>query len=77
MTTYLVATLARYVLVDAGSESEAERLARPALHALTADIREKSDHDVPVVIHTVREATQEEIDLWNWHHTKLKEESER
>ena len=77
MTTYLVATLARYVLVDAESESEAERLALPVLHALNADIREKSDHDVPVVIHTVREATQEEIDLWNWHHTKLKEESER
>ena len=77
MTTYLVATLARYVLVDAENKAEAERLGRRDLEKLYADIRERAGRDMPVVIHSVREATQEEIDLWNWHHTKLKEESER
>ena len=47
MTTYLVATLARYVLVDAESESEARQLGQPALHALYADVRERLGKDVP------------------------------
>ena len=46
MTIYLVATLARYVLVEAESETEARRLGQPALHELYADendlAREKS-----------------------------------
>ena len=41
MTTYLVGTLARYVLVDAESESEAPRLGQPALHTLYADMKER------------------------------------
>ena len=77
MTTYLVATLARYVLVDAESESEARRLGQPALHALYADVRERLGKDVPIEIRTIREATQDEIDLWNWHHKMLAAESER
>ena len=77
MTTYLVATLARYVLVDAESESEARRLGLPALHALYADVRERLGKDVPIEIRTVREATQDEIDLWNWHHKMLEGESKR
>jgi len=71
MTTYLVATLARYVLVDAESEDEARRLGQPALHALYADVRERLGKDVPIEIRTVREATKEEIDLWNWHHEMI------
>jgi len=74
MTTYLVATLARYVLVDAESESEARRLGQPALHALYADVRERLGKDVPIDIRTIREATQDEIDLWNWHHKMLEGE---
>jgi hypothetical protein len=77
MTTYLVATLARYVLVDAESESEARRLGQPALHALYADVRERLGRDVPIEIRTAREATQDEIDLWNWHHKMLEQESKR
>ena len=77
MTTYLVATLARYVLVDAESESEARRLGQPALHALYADVRERLGKDVPIEILTIREATQDEIDLWNWHHKMLEQESKR
>jgi hypothetical protein len=77
MTTYLVATLARYVLVDAESESEARRLGQPALHALYADVRERLGKEMPIEIRTVREATQDEIDLWNWHHKMLEQESQR
>jgi hypothetical protein len=77
MTTYLVATLARYVLVDAESESEARRLGQPALDDLYADLRERLGKDVPIEIRTVREATQDEIDLWNWHHKMLKQKSKR
>ena len=75
MTTYLVATLARYVLVDAESESEARQLGQPALHALYADVRERLGKDVPIEIRTIREATQDEIDLWNWHHKMLEGEN--
>lgn len=77
MTTYLVATLARYVLVDAESESEARQLGQPALHALYADVRERLGKDVPIEIRTIREATQDEIDLWNWHHKMLEGDSKR
>lgn len=77
MTTYLVATLARYVLVDAKSESEARRLGQPALYDMYADVRERLGKDVPIEIRTVREATQDEIDLWNWHHKMLEQESQR
>ena len=77
MTTYLVATLARYVLVDAEDESEARRLGQPALHALYADVRERLGKEVPIEIRTVREATEGEIDLWNWHHKMLEQESKR
>ena len=77
MTTYLVATLARYVLVDAENKAEAERLGRRDLEELYADIRERAGRDMPVVIRSVREATQEEIDLWNWHHAKLEGELKR
>ena len=77
MTTYLVATLARYVLVDAESESEARRLGQPALYDLYADVRKRLGKDVPIEIRTVREATKEEIDLWDWHHKMLERESKR
>jgi hypothetical protein len=77
MTTYLVATLARYVLLDAESESDARRLGEPALHALYADVRERLGREVPIENRTVREATRDEIDLWNWHHKMLEQESKR
>ena len=77
MTTYLVATLARYVLVDAESESEPRRLGQPALYDLYAELRERLGRDVPIEIRTIREATQDEIDLWNWHHKMLEQESKR
>lgn len=67
MTTYLVATLSRYVLVEAKNEAEARRKGEPALRSLYADLREKLGHDVPIEIRTVRPATKNEIELWQWH----------
>ena len=75
MNTYLVATVARYVLVDAENEGQARELGLVALYDLYADLREKLGRDVPITIHTVREATQDEIDLWTWHHKMLEGEN--
>ena len=71
MTTYYVATLARYVLVEADDETTAREVGHAALHSLYADVRERLGKDVPVEIRTIREATREEIELWNWHHQML------
>ncbi|MCI0333672.1 MAG: hypothetical protein L0228_10675 [Planctomycetes bacterium] len=74
MTTYLVATPARYVLVDAANEDEARALGQVALHDLYADPRERLGKDVPVNILTVRAATDEEIELQRFHHDILARE---
>ncbi|TWT34987.1 hypothetical protein KOR42_53370 [Thalassoglobus neptunius] len=71
MTTFLVATLSRYVLVDAADEDQARQLAKPGLEELYAKERERFGNDFPIEILTVRPATQEEIDLWNWHHQMI------
>jgi len=67
VTTYLVATLARYVLVDAANEDEARAIGQVALHNLYADLRERLGKEVPINIRTVRPATEEEIDLQRFH----------
>lgn len=67
MTTCLVATLARYVLVDATNEDEARMLGQVALHDLYADLRERLDKEMPINILTIRPATDEEIDLQRFH----------
>ena len=61
---YFVSTLAHYVLVDATSEDEAKELAEPQLRALGAKTE----------IHTVRRATDAEIELWNFHCENLERE---
>jgi hypothetical protein len=71
MTTFYVATLARYVLVEAANETEARQLGAAALHELYADLRAKLGRDVPIEIRTVRLATSDEIDLCRWHHRML------
>jgi hypothetical protein len=53
MTTFYVATLSRYVLVEAATDDEARILAMPGLEALRPG--------APVDIRTVRLATDEEI----------------
>ena len=72
-TTWLVATVTRYVLVDARNESLARERAMPLLEDLYADFREKYCNH-PIVIHTVRPAADDEIELWNWHHEMLARE---
>jgi len=64
---YFVATVTRYVIVNAKEEADACELAKPMLHELYADIRERLGREVPINIHTVRPATNEEITQWNWH----------
>ena len=71
MKTYYVGTLARYVLVEAADEDAAREVGHAALHALYADIRERMGREVPIEILIVRDATDDEIDLWKWHHSML------
>jgi hypothetical protein len=64
MTTYNVATLARYVLVDANNESDARERGHAALHDLYAD---DGRADAVINIRSVRPATDDEIELCRWH----------
>ncbi len=66
MTTFYVATRARYVLVEAADEIEARRLGQPALQQLHAEVAQRIGRNLPVEIHVVRPATDDEIELWNW-----------
>jgi len=59
MTTYYVATLAKYVLVDSENEADARQRGHVALREL--------DGDRPIHIRTIRPATNEEIELQRWH----------
>ena len=74
MTTYFVATLARYVLVDAANGCEARELGQVALNELYADLRARLGCEIPIEIRTVRAASNEEIDLWKWHHEMVASE---
>ena len=67
MTAYYVATLACYVLVNANNEAEAHELGKPALQNLYAESRERVERYAPIEIHTVRPATEDEVELMNWH----------
>lgn len=75
MTTYYVATLARYVLVDAENETQARELGNAALHELYADLRERLGKDVPINILTIRPATSDEMDMMKWHREMLVREA--
>lgn len=75
MKTYYVATLARYVLVDARDETEARSLGRDSLHDLYADLRERFGRNIPIEIQTIRPATDAEIDLWQFHQRMLREDA--
>jgi hypothetical protein len=76
MTTYFVATMARYVLVDAPDEDAARELARPALYELYAETRARLGRDTPIEIQVVRPATTDEIDLMKWHHEMVARHAE-
>ena len=67
MTTYYVATLARYVLVEAENEWEARERGYAALYQQYEDIRRRFGTGMPVEIRTIRPATDEEIEHMRWH----------
>lgn len=62
------ATLSKYVLVDAANERDAERLGQ-------VELRKLYDVSTQVQIRTVRPATPDEIDFWDWHLEKVAAES--
>jgi len=62
MTACYVATLARYVVVEAESETQARELGQGALYELYADVRERLGREVPIEIRTVRAASPDEIE---------------
>lgn len=68
---FYVATRARYVLVDAVDEAEARRLALPALQKLYAAVSATIGRYLPIEIHVVRHATDDEVELWRWHQELL------
>ena len=70
-TKYYVATLARYVLVEAEKENEARRLGADGLKALHSDVEKRLGKDVPVNILVVRPATSDEIELDRWNREML------
>jgi len=65
MTIYYVATLARYILVEADNESDARERGHAALLKLYAG---DGRAGAPINIRTVRPATDDEIELSRWHH---------
>ena len=65
MTKFYVATRARY------DKTGARRLGQPALHELHADLCKQISRDLPVEIHVVRPATDDEIEMWKWHQELL------
>ena len=75
MTTYYVATLARYVLVEATDEREARLKGHAALCDLYADVRERLGCDVLIQIRTVRPVTGEEVELMRWHNEMVARDS--
>jgi hypothetical protein len=67
MAIYYVATISRYVLVDAESEEEARNLGQVALQDLYADVRAHLGRDFALRIHTLHLATAKEIEVGSWH----------
>ena len=77
MTAYYVATLARYVVVDAETESQARERGAAALHELYADLRARYGREVPIDIRVVRLATTDEIEMVRFHERMLANERRR
>ena len=77
MTAYYVATLARYVVVDAENESQARERGAAALRELYADLRARYGREVPIEIRVVRPATVDEIEMVRFHERMLANERRR
>jgi hypothetical protein len=74
--TYYIATLARYMLVEAENESQARERGKPALEELFAQLRERHSN-AQVEIRTVRPATDDEIEFCRWNEVMLTREGLR
>jgi hypothetical protein len=68
---YRVATLSRYVLVEANDETEARTLGEVALGELFPELMRKA------LIRSVTLATAEDIELWKWHQDFLARERDQ
>lgn len=66
MTTYYVATLAKYVLVEAENERQARELGRVGLEKRYAEVGRHLGKDIPVNILVVRAATTDESEFCRW-----------
>jgi hypothetical protein len=76
-TMFYVATLARYVLVEADNEEQARERGQTALEVLYAELRLRQGAEMPVVIRTIRPATTDEIDFCRWNEETLAREGLR
>jgi hypothetical protein len=74
MTTYYVATLAKYVLVEAENQGQARELGRVGLEKLHADAGRQIGMEMPINIHVVRPATTDEIEFCRWGEEMLAQE---
>jgi hypothetical protein len=74
MTTYYVATLAKYVLVEAENKGQALELGRIGLEKLHTEVGRRHGRDVPVNILVVRPATTDEIEFRRWGEEMLVQE---
>jgi hypothetical protein len=74
MTTYYVATLAKYVLVEAENEAQARELGRVALETLHSETGRLLGKDLPVNILVVRPATTDEVEFYRWGEEVLAQE---
>jgi len=63
MTTFYVATLAQYVLVEAEDETQARQLGTEGIAKL--------GRNLPIIIRTIRPATSDEIEFDRWHQEAL------
>ena len=77
MTTYYVATLACYVLVEANDEAQAREKGHAALRDLYAELRQRPSKEVPIEIRTIRKADEDENEHWAWHQNMLKAEGKQ
>jgi hypothetical protein len=68
---FRVATLSRYVLVEAADETEARTLGESALRELFPDLMAKT------TVRSVTFATAEDIELWRWHQDFLARERDQ
>jgi hypothetical protein len=75
--TYYVATLVRYVLVEAENEVQARERGAAALEELYAELRRQFDSEMPVNILTVRPATSDEVEFSRWNEETLASEGLR